>query len=415
MMKKALSYADQVLLEGRERVRGLRSEGATASELSEMLASYGNELARDREVAFKVTIVGSPVTLHPVVRDEVYRIAREALANAFLHSRASSIEVEITYDSATFVVRVRDNGCGIDEGVLSSGREGHWGISGMRGARSKRRWPVEHLEQYRRWHGGGLQDPGEGRVRAQAGSATMALDQARCERRLRRMTATSKIRVLTVDDHPLLRSGIAAVLEGVEDIMVAGEATNGKEAVESFRVHRPDVTLMDLQMPVMNGIDAILAIRREFPGARNRDFDHLRWGRPSGPRLEGRGCGVPSEEYASRGTGRHDSEHSCRPGGEFRRRLQGKSRSTLPTIPLTNREIEVLAESGHGNPQQGHCFTLGGIRVHRPDSSEEHPFKARGQRQDARRDHCDEAGIHRRMSAGRFPLMEDRRALPLED
>jgi len=132
MMKKALSYADQVLLEGRERVRGLRSEGATASELSEMLASYGNELARDREVPFKVTIVGSPVTLHPVVRDEVYRIAREALANAFLHSRASSIEVEITYDSATFVVRVRDNGCGIDEGVLSSGREGHWGISGMR-------------------------------------------------------------------------------------------------------------------------------------------------------------------------------------------------------------------------------------------------------------------------------------------
>jgi DNA-binding NarL/FixJ family response regulator len=82
------------------------------------------------------------------------------------------------------------------------------------------------------------------------------------------MSATPIIRVLTVDDHPLLRSGIAAVLEGEEDVMVVGEATNGKEGVESFRVHRPDVTLMDLQMPVMNGIDAILAIRREFPGAR---------------------------------------------------------------------------------------------------------------------------------------------------
>ena len=82
------------------------------------------------------------------------------------------------------------------------------------------------------------------------------------------MTATPRIRVLTVDDHPLLRSGIAAVIEGEEDIMVVGEATNGKEAVESFRIYRPDVTLMDLQMPVMNGIDAILAIRREFPGAR---------------------------------------------------------------------------------------------------------------------------------------------------
>jgi DNA-binding NarL/FixJ family response regulator len=61
------------------------------------------------------------------------------------------------------------------------------------------------------------------------------------------VTTTNQIRVLTVDDHPLMRSGIAAVIEGEEDIMVVGEANNGKEAVESFRVNRPDVTLMDLQ------------------------------------------------------------------------------------------------------------------------------------------------------------------------
>jgi DNA-binding NarL/FixJ family response regulator len=79
---------------------------------------------------------------------------------------------------------------------------------------------------------------------------------------------TGKITVLTVDDHPLLRSGIAAVIEEEADIQVVGEATNGTEAVESFRTHRPDVTLMDLQMPVMNGIDAMLAIRREFPDSR---------------------------------------------------------------------------------------------------------------------------------------------------
>jgi DNA-binding NarL/FixJ family response regulator len=79
---------------------------------------------------------------------------------------------------------------------------------------------------------------------------------------------THKITVLTVDDHPLLRSGIAAVIQSEQDIIVAGEATNGQEAIEAFRVHRPDVTLMDLQMPMMNGIDAILAIRREFPDAR---------------------------------------------------------------------------------------------------------------------------------------------------
>jgi DNA-binding NarL/FixJ family response regulator len=82
------------------------------------------------------------------------------------------------------------------------------------------------------------------------------------------MSITNKITVLTVDDHPLLRSGIAAVIQGEQDIVLVGEATNGQEAIEAFRVHRPDVTLMDLQMPVMNGIDAILAIRAEFPAAR---------------------------------------------------------------------------------------------------------------------------------------------------
>jgi DNA-binding NarL/FixJ family response regulator len=76
------------------------------------------------------------------------------------------------------------------------------------------------------------------------------------------------IRVLTVDDHPLLREGIAAVIEGQSDMQLIGEATNGREAVERYRSLRPDVTLMDLRMPDMNGIEAIAAIRSEFPLAR---------------------------------------------------------------------------------------------------------------------------------------------------
>jgi two-component system, NarL family, response regulator len=76
------------------------------------------------------------------------------------------------------------------------------------------------------------------------------------------------IRVLMVDDHPLLREGIAAVIEGQPDLEVVGEATNGREAVEQFRARKPDIVLMDLQMPVMGGIEAITAIRGEFPNAR---------------------------------------------------------------------------------------------------------------------------------------------------
>ena len=76
------------------------------------------------------------------------------------------------------------------------------------------------------------------------------------------------IRILTVDDHPLLREGIAAVLANEQDMVLIAEAADGREAVEKFRAHRPDVTLMDVQMPEVNGIDAIVKIREEFPDAR---------------------------------------------------------------------------------------------------------------------------------------------------
>jgi DNA-binding NarL/FixJ family response regulator len=82
------------------------------------------------------------------------------------------------------------------------------------------------------------------------------------------MKAKSTIRILIVDDHPLLREGVAAVLGSETDMVLVAEASNGREAVEQFHTHRPDVTLMDLQMPEMNGTDAILAIRKDFPDAR---------------------------------------------------------------------------------------------------------------------------------------------------
>ena len=76
------------------------------------------------------------------------------------------------------------------------------------------------------------------------------------------------IRILTVDDHPLLRKGIAALVNGEPDLKLVAEASNGNEAIDAFRSHQPDVTLMDLQMPEVDGIDAIDRIRREFPEAR---------------------------------------------------------------------------------------------------------------------------------------------------
>ena len=78
----------------------------------------------------------------------------------------------------------------------------------------------------------------------------------------------SPIRILSVDDHPLIRQGIAGLVATQADMNLIAEAANGREAIQQFHLHRPDITLMDLQMPEMNGLDAIIAIRGEFPEAR---------------------------------------------------------------------------------------------------------------------------------------------------
>ena len=81
-------------------------------------------------------------------------------------------------------------------------------------------------------------------------------------------TGIVRIRILAVDDHPIVREGIAALIAMQADMILVGEASDGREAIQQFRTHRPDVTVMDLQMPEMNGLDALIAIRNEFPDAK---------------------------------------------------------------------------------------------------------------------------------------------------
>ncbi len=139
VLKTALDDAGQAITEARDAVQDLRSSSGLTNDLAKAVEAAGDELAGESGAetveapSFSVEVDGAVQDLHPILRDEIYGIAREALRNAFHHARARRIEVEIRYETRQLRVRVRDDGRGIDPAVLSQeGRPGHWGITGMR-------------------------------------------------------------------------------------------------------------------------------------------------------------------------------------------------------------------------------------------------------------------------------------------
>jgi signal transduction histidine kinase len=136
-LEKALDRADQAIVEGRDAIQNLRSSTTVTNELGEAMAALGQMFGAAGDggsgsPALRVSMEGTPRELHPILRDDIYRIAREALRNAFLHAQASKIEADITYGVRLLRLRIRDDGKGIDPKLLEAGRDGHWGLRGMR-------------------------------------------------------------------------------------------------------------------------------------------------------------------------------------------------------------------------------------------------------------------------------------------
>ncbi len=132
-MEHALQRADDVLVEGRDRVLDLRATAPDAGNLEELLAAAGQELATLSDAHLEICTTGTPEVLDPIVRDEIYRIGREAILNALRHAGADRVVVEVDYGRDELRIRVFDDGRGIDEKTLEHGRRpGHWGLHGMR-------------------------------------------------------------------------------------------------------------------------------------------------------------------------------------------------------------------------------------------------------------------------------------------
>jgi DNA-binding NarL/FixJ family response regulator len=156
------------------------------------------------------------------------------------------------------------------------------------------------------------------------------------------------IRVLTVDDHPLLREGVAVLIDTQSDMQLIGEASNGREALEQFRTHHPDITLMDLQMPEMSGIDAISAIRGEFPEARIIVLTTY-----AGDSQISRALKAGARGYLLKGMLRQELLETIRAVHAGQRRLSSEAAAEIAEHAtddvLTPREIDILRLIAKGN------------------------------------------------------------------
>jgi signal transduction histidine kinase len=131
-LQRVLQLMRQVTDEGRVALGGLRATEADVSSLEQAFSRLPQELAIDDRIGFRVITRSIALPVRSPIRDELYRIGREALINAFHHAQPNRIEVEVEYAKHHLRVAVRDDGRGIDPDILSVGREGHWGLTGMR-------------------------------------------------------------------------------------------------------------------------------------------------------------------------------------------------------------------------------------------------------------------------------------------
>jgi len=131
-LERIIELMGQGIEESRNAIQGLRSSNSHTTDLVLALSRIHEELEAGSDIRFSVKVTGQQKRWPPQTQNEIYRIGREAVVNAFCHSRAKHIELELTYSESELSMRIRDNGCGIDPQVLEGGRAGHWGLSGMR-------------------------------------------------------------------------------------------------------------------------------------------------------------------------------------------------------------------------------------------------------------------------------------------
>ena len=257
-LQEARTMARDVLDQARRSVWALQPTPLLDRSLDEAIADDLDKLSDQSTIATRWSVVGSSPRLSPDVETAAYRIAQECMSNIRKHSRARRVRASLSFGPDQMELTFNDNGVGFDCTELPGPtEEGGFGLVSM----SERAAML----------GGSLEvqsGRGEG--------ATVCLRLPYVPPSAARPAWPSTdptgsrmaVRILLVDDHPLARQGIRRMMDGHPEIMVAGEAVDGEEAVHLYEQLRPDVVLMDLQMPRLNGIDALRALRELDSDAR---------------------------------------------------------------------------------------------------------------------------------------------------
>jgi len=248
--------ARAALEEARRSVWGLRPPVLEEATLAEALERLLRELCDQTGLSGRFATNGRPRPLTPTIDAGVYRIAQEALTNVRRHAHARVAVVQLRFEPGELALIVQDDGRGIDPGQTPP-PDGGFGLTSMQ-ERARLMGGTMALES----------EPGRGtRVEVRVPYLVTALDAgARHADSGTHGPENWPIRVLVADDHDVARHGIVRMLESHSDIVVIAEAATGVEAIERARQLRPDVALMDVQMPGMTGIEVIQAFSREALG-----------------------------------------------------------------------------------------------------------------------------------------------------
>ena len=346
-LESVRKLARECLQEARRSVWDLRSGPLRDLSLVEALRQESGKVAEvGIQSSFEVT--GTERVLPGGVETALLRINQEALANVLKHANASRVTVNMAYQDTGVRLSIHDDGIGFDPHIPSQWHKdrGGFGIMSMR-------------NEPNCW---------EGSCRSKVSWAGEPLLTRNCRLKWSAGAMTDQIRILIADDHPIVRQGLATVLEQESDLAVVGQAVNGVEAVAKARQLLPDIILMDLQMPEMDGVEAINQIMAEELKAgiiiltTYDTDDHIFRGIEAGARgYLLKDCPLEEVVKAIRTVNRGESLIEPRVASRLLDRLGQLSRGPAPESTLSRREIEVLQvmATGAANKQIANELSVG--------------------------------------------------------